>query len=362
MRDKRYLIVTKDRSTIINDSIQSNLRIISDDLSKVLISDCQTFKLLNTRNGSQPTPILTSLYDSSSFKEALFAADNNSIIISDNNNQFYYQNISSGERIKFNPGVFVRYINGYRPLIDVKPRQPRVIDPVSGQLINPAEFLNYVFYSPDGKCHVGSRLENGADSISNIEYIHTIENRILSPQEYLNYAQLNTLSPSNKNARLQLMRMHPSWFVNVAKGIDANSFLSYASGIGCIDGATQQKLDYYVNNDPHFTDAFIEANEYIMLYSSFSSSPRKVDLGTPLWFINYVSFSYDGKIMALAGRYPYNTIDKINEKVLSGLFLLYDIEENCIIQKETDTYAVWVTAFNKDRLVAFYDSYNTTVI
>ena len=101
-----------------------------------------------------------------------------------------------------------------------------------------------------------------------------------------------------------------------------------------------------------------------MLYSSYSSAPRKVDLGIPLWYINYISFSYNGKMMALAGRYPNNTVvdDGEQKRQLSGLFLLYDIEEDRIVYKRTDTYAVWVTAFNKDGLVAFYDSKPNTYI
>ena len=100
----------------------------------------------------------------------------------------------------------------------------------------------------------------------------------------------------------------------------------------------------------------------VPIYSSYGSAPKKVDLGRPLWYINYISFSYDGKMMAVAGRYPYNTFDKEAKQHLSGLFLLYDIEKDRIIYKRTDTYAVWVTAFNRDGLVAFYDSNPNTFI
>ena len=348
------------------------MKVISDDLSKVLIYDSQTFKLLDTRNASQPIPIFTSIFDSTSYNEALFAADDKCIILSDKHNQFYFQNLASGERTEFDPGVFVRHINGYRPLLDFSPiqhRQPRIIDPVSGQLIDPSEFENYVFYSPDGSCHVGTKSEGKMSSISNIEYKHIFENRYISSQEYWEYSKLNIPPVTNasdkvQEARLQLMLDHPSWFVNRFKNITANTILNYASGKDGIDEHDRKKLDLYVKYTYQFTDAFISSNEYIMLYSSYSSAPRKVDLGIPLWYINYISFSYNGKMMALAGRYPNNTVvdDGEQKRQLSGLFLLYDIEEDRIVYKRTDTYAVWVTAFNKDGLVAFYDSKPNTYI
>ena len=369
---KQYLAITKKSVAIIDESTRANLKVISDDLSKVLIYDSQTFKLLDTRNASQPIPIFTSIFDSTSYNEALFAADDKCIILSDKHNQFYFQNLASGERTEFDPGVFVRHINGYRPLLDFSPiqhRQPRIIDPVSGQLIDPSEFENYVFYSPDGSCHVGTKSEGKMSSISNIEYKHIFENRYISSQEYWEYSKLNIPPVTNasdkvQEARLQLMLDHPSWFVNRFKNITANTILNYASGKDGIDEHDRKKLDLYVKYAYQFTDAFISSNEYIMLYSSYSSAPRKVDLGIPLWYINYISFSYNGKMMALAGRYPNNTVvdDGEQKRQLSGLFLLYDIEEDRIVYKRTDTYAVWVTAFNKDGLVAFYDSKPNTYI
>lgn len=366
---KQFLAITNNSVTIIDESTRANLKTISDDLSKVLIYDSQTFKLLDTRNGSQPTPILTSIYDSTSYNEALFAADDKCIILSDKHNQFYFHNLASGERTEFDPGIFVKHINGYRPLLELKPRQPRVIDPVSGQLIAPSAFENYVFYSPDGSCHVGTKSEGKMSSISNIEYKHIFENRYISSQEYWEYSKLNIPPVTNasdkvQEARLQLMLDHPSWFVNRFKNITTNTILNYASGKDGIDEHDRKKLDLYVKHAYQFTDAFISSNEYIMLYSSYSSAPRKVDLGIPLWYINYISFSYNGKMMALAGRYPNNTVvdDGEQKRQLSGLFLLYDIEEDRIVYKRTDTYAVWVTAFNKDGLVAFYDSKPNTYI
>ena len=90
---KQYLAVTKDKVGIINKPSRADLKIISEDLSSAIYyyhDEGQPLRILDTKNGLQPIPILSSIYDSSSYKEALFAADDNCIIYSDKNNQFHY--------------------------------------------------------------------------------------------------------------------------------------------------------------------------------------------------------------------------------------------------------------------------------
>lgn len=113
---KQYLAITKDKVAIINKPSRADLKIISEDLSSAIYyyhDEDQPLRILDTQNGLQPTPILSSMYDSSSYKEALFGADDNSLIYSDMNNQFHYINLYSGERTEFDPGIFVKHINGY---------------------------------------------------------------------------------------------------------------------------------------------------------------------------------------------------------------------------------------------------------
>ena len=119
--------------------------------------------------------------------------------------------------------------------------------------------------------------------------------------------------------------------------------------------AERDAIAYYVKFKKEFSDAVVRVNEYLKLHISGEISTRKIDLGIPLWFLNYVSFSFDGKMMSVAGRYPDNTQDE-NSGSISGLFLLYDIEKDKITFRKTNTNAVWVSAFNKDNLVACYDS------
>lgn len=82
---------------------------------------------------------------------------------------------------------------------------------------------------------------------------------------------------------------------------------------------------------------------------------EKIELDSPLAYLNYVSFSYDNRYIAIAGCYPLGVST-------GGLFLLYDLEEHLPIYRNGESKAVWITAFTKDGKVAAYTSSPTTFI
>ena len=99
-----------------------------------------------------------------------------------------------------------------------------------------------------------------------------------------------------------------------------------------------------------FLDLFIGKRGIAVIRKSEDNSVfAKINLGEPHEYINYVSFSYDNKYVAIAGCYP---------KGLSkgGLFLIYDLESGNVVLEKTDSRAVWLTAFNHQGKVAAYSS------
>lgn len=87
------------------------------------------------------------------------------------------------------------------------------------------------------------------------------------------------------------------------------------------------------------------------------------------YFLNYVSYSYDNKFILYSGRY-FQDSEKNR-----GFALLYDIQQNKFVDylinenqanpslKEFDKLkAVWLGAFNKQGIVAFYDSHPNTYV
>lgn len=95
--------------------------------------------------------------------------------------------------------------------------------------------------------------------------------------------------------------------------------------------------------------------EYVVYSKDNGEVVEKIELGSPLAYLNYVSFSYDNRYVAIAGCYPWGVST-------GGLFLLYDLEEHLVIYRNGESKAVWTTAFTKDGIVAAYTSSPTTFI
>lgn len=84
---------------------------------------------------------------------------------------------------------------------------------------------------------------------------------------------------------------------------------------------------------------------------SDSSEVARIDLGLPLTYINYVSFSYDSRYVSLAGYRDYS----------HGLFLIYDIENQKMVCREDTNRAVWTTSFSRNGAIAAYTSNPFTI-
>ena len=80
--------------------------------------------------------------------------------------------------------------------------------------------------------------------------------------------------------------------------------------------------------------------------SDTGSEVARIPLGDPLSYINYVSFSYDSRYLALAGYRNFS----------HGLFLVYDLETKQTLYREQSPRAVWTTAFSVKGAVAGYSS------
>ena len=118
----------------------------------------------------------------------------------------------------------------------------------------------------------------------------------------------------------------------------------------------EKKWEVYVLDEKNvfgisrFIDLFIAKRGIAVIRCiSDGSIFAKINLGEPLWFINYVSFSYDNKFVAIAGRYP-------NGSGKGGLFLIYDLHHKKVVIEKTNSWAIWLTSFNKKGQVAAYSS------
>jgi hypothetical protein len=101
-----------------------------------------------------------------------------------------------------------------------------------------------------------------------------------------------------------------------------------------------------------FVDNLFEKYEWVKIIERGTSKEISLMLGTPLWFVNYMSFSNDNRYVGITGKYRDS----------SGVFFLFDITTGRLIYKHIDDngisriLAVWTCAFTHNNIVGYYTS------
>ena len=247
---------------------------------------------------------------------------------------------------------FLRHINGIRPYFNRNQyRQVKFINPLSGMEIDTDAIAQYNFVSPDGNLYADSRLEEY------IEYYNLIEERELTKEEYLALISYYCYDSHNQECdqeetkydkRMAFCQQHLEFFKNRLrlKGWRERSDEEW------LDCLTSEKGVYRHSVD--FLQLFIDLRGIALIRrTSDNTIANKIKLGSPLWFLNYVAFSHDSRYVAIAGRYPNNTGH-------GGLLLVYDLVEDEEVYKQTNGYAVWLSAFTKHGHFAAYSSEPTS--
>lgn len=250
------------------------------------------------------------------------------------------------ETTNFNNVNFVSHYNGYRPLFRIDCcRRPVMVNPLSKATIDNKFLSQYIFISPDGTLY--------ADTILSRDHVNLIDGKRIQNsafkglQEKYNELDTDSLFEKSKKEqeRIKFVKSHISYF--------SDRYKSDKNGAVCTNlKAFVDVVEIYFCKDKKnsFVETFTEARGYAYIKStSTKETVEEIPLGTPLWFLNYMSFSYDSKLVALAGRYP-------DETGKGGLFMIYDLHNHKKIYDKQNSWAVWTTAFTKDGIVAAYSS------
>lgn len=293
--------------------------------------------------------ILENLFDSSKYQNVLLSEDGNSIMYRDGTNTIIVDIAKESEEV-FNNVSFIKQVNGMRPLFNENPSslQPRIINPVTMQPLDCKTMSQYQFISPDGNLYADSRLK-----------------------EYVEFYWLKNKKPLSIDEVTRLIRKFEYPWQKKRDSTDWKEVTNLRKlFIQEHFDYLNDKFQHLLHNDPtgekweksvldednilgasHFLDRLIgkKGIAYIRR-SSDDSIFAKIDLGEPLTYINYVSFSYDSKYMALAGyRGDRNSS-------WGGLFLIYDLIDKSVVTSQNTGRAVWVTAFSKSNALASYTS------
>lgn len=346
-----YLYNRRGKSVLKKDCPQT----ISLGLNYGLTIDRDGVKLFQyINNAFEYETILDGTYDTSAYSNVLLSENGHQIMYREKNVSTILD-IESGQRTEFENLSYINHINGIRPLFITESEcsQARLINPLDGQPINVDLLTEYQFVSPDGSLYADKALRKYIEyrnkitciTISREDY-QDLVNKFDVPDDKWGKWILSSKKEEVKEDIEEIFKLrdkyieeHIGYFTDLAK--DARSTKVYLHNI-----ARHRK----------FTDLFIKIVGIAIIRRIDNGEViEKIELGFPLAYLNYVSFSYDNRYVAIAGCYPLGVST-------GGLFLLYDLEEHLVIYRNGASKAVWTTAFTKDGIVAAYTSSPTTFI
>lgn len=304
--------------------------------------------LNNASNKYDSETILIGIYDRNSYRNVLLSIDGS---------QFMYREDSVTKVLDIDTGKidiyenlsFIKHINGIRTQFRAGALQPRIIDPISKELIPHDTMSEYQFISPNGELYADTRLKEY------IEYYYLESGKAISHEEY---------------EKLRKDFSYP-WYEN-------KDSIEYKKVSKRRKDFILSNFDYFQQNYPdlicndrtgkHWKDCLLDEKDsfgvkrFLMRFigskgiaiirkTADNSEFARIDLGLELEFLNYVSFSYDSEFVSLAGYRG------------RGLFILYDLKKKETIINENASMAVWNTAFSsKGALSAYTSSPNTLLI
>ena len=296
---------------------------------------------------SKTSQILQDIYETQNYTNVLLGENGKQVIYRDNK-QAKMLDLASGETFEFDNLSYINHINGIRPFFRLlETSQALLINPIDGQPINFNLVSEYQFVSPDYTLYADKALDKY------IEFYDYIQQRLISKEQYQELHEKFSLLTSNDNERMKRIQnrkdfviKHSAYFAFLIDVLRKKGYKDRTVD-ECYNTIVDEKNTFGTSR---FIDLFIEKRGVAVIKRiSDDVEVVRIPLDTPLWFLNYVSFSKDSRYVAIAGRYP-------NDSGYSGLFLVYDLEENKTIIDNRSSYAVWTTAFTKDDVVAAYTS------
>lgn len=345
IKTDRYFIFSNAQSRTIRihtNNIDIPIR-LSPNMQIGLFTRSNKFSLYNFKDDKIICEsILEDILDSSNYQNVLLSEDGQFIMYRDKNMSIV-KNISNGTIEKYNNLSYINNINGIRLLFSTPSSlQPILVNPTTGKRINCNEMLQYHFISPDEQFYADTKLKEYR------EYYYKETNELLSAEEY--YKLVNKYAyPWNetrdsesweqvKKQRTQLIleniaylkKQYPKLLNNDQKGTPWENILD--------------EMDRY--GVEHFLQYFIGIRGIAVIRKvSDDSEYARINLGDPLKFINYVSFSYDSKYVAIAGY-----------RESGGLLIIYNLASNTSITHINTNRAVWNVAFSVKNAFASYTS------
>lgn len=288
-------------------------------------------------------------FDSSSYHQVLFDESGKQILYR-NSGMTEVRDIQTGATMEFKNMSYIEHVNGIRPSFQsASSLQPRIINPVSGQILDSETMKKYDFSSPDGQYYTGTT----KDMYEEHYYLETGE--IIPENKYKAiYDKICYPLGMKANVEHEKVTRNRIDFIKEHFG-----FINKTYGMHTHNSSEEKNWDKILVDEKNelgnlnFINRVIGVRGIaIIRRASDGAEVAKIELGDPLTFINYVSFSYDSRYIALAGYRNFS----------HGLFLVYDLKEQKTLCQINTGRAVWTTAFSRQGTIAAYTSDPNTAI
>lgn len=340
----KYYVFSKGRYIKTEDIILPIA--LSENLQLGINIDKGGIYLCKFENGKyEQEPILEDLFDSSKLQDVLLSEDGQSIMFRDCT-QTIILDMENGQQISYDNLSYIKQINGIRPQFKrAATLQPRIIDPVTKLPIDSGSLHDFQFVSPDSKYYADTRLEDY------IEYFYRSDNKLISQEEYLTMIRLYHYPLHEKKNSPEWLRIKDlrKTFLLANYG-----FLVNELGIRLKSDNKEWGNEILENEEYNDVVKFIslivgKRGIAVIRNTNDSSVFAKIDLGQPLSYINYVSFSFDSRFVAIAGHRHESHLNQ-------GLLLIYDLSKKETILYKNTNRAVWFVAFSESNALGAYTS------
>jgi hypothetical protein len=253
-------------------------------------------------------------------------------------------NIGTGVSQTYDNLSYIKHINGIRPLFSTPTSlQPVLINPITKQRIKATEMSACQFVSPNGELYADTRLKEY------IEHYYVETGTLISNGEFKELRAKITYPWSEKQDstawekvtenRKQLILDHFEYLNEKYPKLFKDDLTGNKWDDSVLDAKNQYSVEHFLNR------LYGERGIAVIRKSHDDSEYSRIDLGAPLMYINYVSFSYDCKYVAIAGY-----------RNSGGLFIIYDLETKSTVVHEDTFRAVWNVSFSAKNALASYTS------
>lgn len=323
---------------------------VSPNLNQgIIIDDHKVYILDISTQEESKKQILADLFDASKYHNVILGEDGNKILYRDSTIT-RVTDIITGESFDFGNMSYIQHSNGIRAHFQrVGALQPRIINPITGQMLDVDLMKQYNFVSPDGLLYADTRLEKY------VEYYYIETNEKISAEEYRNLYNSFTFPSNGKTETKEWEQVKQRRIDFVKKHF---SFLNRTYPKLLHNDPSGKKWEQFVIGDKTGLDTSIFIGRVIDIQgiavireTTSDTEIARIKLGRPLSFLNYVSFSNDSRYVALAGYRNFS----------NGLFLIYDLIKDESLCKKDTSRAVWTTAFSANGHLAAYTSDPNTI-